>query len=287
MFCFDSQGGRMTDYRARIERVMDAIRSDPAADRSLDSLADIACLSRFHFARVFRAMTGEAPAEAVRRLRLNHAAVLLVATALPVEAVALRCGFGHPDSFHRAFRAAFGATARQIRDRGGVPPPLLPQNQGDLPMFDVTIRAEPETVAAALMHRGAYPRIGETFARLDGLLREQGLIPRTGPAVAVYYDDPSAVPVDELRAHAGMSVPASLTLPAVLDRLVLPAGRSAVLVLKGPYSGLPAAWAYLYREWLPRSGEALADRAPWERYLNMPGEVPDSALLTEILVPLE
>lgn len=275
----------MTDYRARIDRVMEAIRADPASDRSLDALADIACLSRFHFARVFRAMTGETPAEAVRRTRLNHAALLLVVTAAPVEEIARQCGFGHPDSFHRAFRAAFGATARQIRERGGVPPPLLPQTRGDLPMFDVDLRDEPATTAAAILHRGAYPTIGESFARLYPLLGQHGIAP-AGPAVALYHDDPASVPVDELRAHAGTAVDPEAVLPEGCERIEIPGGRAAVLTFRGPYSGLPEAWAYLYGIWLPGSGETVADRPPYERYLNMPGEVPDSALLTEIILPL-
>jgi AraC family transcriptional regulator len=71
-----------------------------------------------------------------------------------------------------------------------------------------------------------------------------------------------------------------------LDQIDLPEGTYAVLTFKGPYAGLPQAYRYLYEEWLPRSSAQPADRPPFERYLNMPGQVPDEELLTEICVPL-
>ena len=61
------------DYTQRIARVMAAIHRDPAAQHSLDALADLAGVSRFHFHRIFAAMTGETGLEAVRRIRLNRA----------------------------------------------------------------------------------------------------------------------------------------------------------------------------------------------------------------------
>lgn len=57
------------DYERRLMRVLDYIHDNPAGDLSLDALADVAALSRFHFHRVFRAMTGQTVAQAVRRLR--------------------------------------------------------------------------------------------------------------------------------------------------------------------------------------------------------------------------
>ena len=58
---------------ARILRVLDHIHNHPAEDLSLDALADIAAMSRLSWHPVFRAVTGEAPADAVRRIRMGRA----------------------------------------------------------------------------------------------------------------------------------------------------------------------------------------------------------------------
>ena len=72
-------------------------------------------LSRFHFSRVFRGQTGEGVAEAVRRIRLNRAALLVAATHDSNADIAARTGFGHVGSFERAFVNAFGVTPIQAR----------------------------------------------------------------------------------------------------------------------------------------------------------------------------
>ncbi|BBU54628.1 hypothetical protein KU6B_08930 [Mameliella alba] len=65
-------------YEARIRRVTRYIVDTPDGDLSLDALADVAAMSRFHFHRVYAAMTGETVAQAVRRLRLHRAGKWLV-----------------------------------------------------------------------------------------------------------------------------------------------------------------------------------------------------------------
>ena len=56
------------DYENRLLRVLDYIHNNPAGDLSLDQLADVAALSRFHFHRVFAAIMGETAANALRLL---------------------------------------------------------------------------------------------------------------------------------------------------------------------------------------------------------------------------
>ena len=78
-------------YRERIARAVVAIESDPALNPSLDTLAGHACLSPFHFHRVFRAIVGENPAEP-RRLRLERAAHELLTTDRTVSSIGVEAG---------------------------------------------------------------------------------------------------------------------------------------------------------------------------------------------------
>ena len=71
----------------RVLRVLAYIHDNPAGNLSLDRLADVAAMSRFHWHRVFRAMTGETCAQAVRRTRLHIAAIDLVNTVKPVAQI--------------------------------------------------------------------------------------------------------------------------------------------------------------------------------------------------------
>jgi AraC-like DNA-binding protein len=76
---------------------------------TLDALASCAGMSRFHFARRFRAVTGETAAQYVLNRRLSAVASELLATARPVSDIAYDAGFGDLSYFHARFKAAFGS----------------------------------------------------------------------------------------------------------------------------------------------------------------------------------
>lgn len=57
-------------------------------------MADEACFSRFHFHRLFVLATGETPAEFVERIRLERAALILLADDASIMSLAMDVGFG-------------------------------------------------------------------------------------------------------------------------------------------------------------------------------------------------
>ena len=90
-------------------------RANLARPLALDDLARRAGMSRFHFARAFRAETGQAPMAWLRAQRVEEARALLLTTALPLRAIARKVGF--PDEFHlsRVFRRVSGQNPTQVR----------------------------------------------------------------------------------------------------------------------------------------------------------------------------
>lgn len=153
-------------------------------------------------------------------------------------------------------------------------------------MYPVEIREEGPRRVVGIGHQGAYDRIGPAFMRLSDIVTERGLWPRALEFLGVYLDDPNEVPVEDLRALAGIAVAEDLPLPEGMEQIHVAGGRYAVLRLVGPYSGLPAAWRWLYGSWLGGSGETLRDSPALEIYRNDPDKVPEAELVTEILVPL-
>ena len=99
-------------YLQRINIVIDYIREHLADDLSLETLADLAGFSRFHFHRVFSSIMGETLADFVARLRLERAVALLKADrSMLVTDAALTVGFSALASFSRAFRRRYGINA--------------------------------------------------------------------------------------------------------------------------------------------------------------------------------
>ena len=99
-------------------RVVEAIRlveSDAGRPLELKEMAAVAGMSKYHFLRVFRRLTGVTPHQYLIGARLRRAALALTSSRRPVIAIALDSGFGDLSTFNKTFRATFGLTPTQYR----------------------------------------------------------------------------------------------------------------------------------------------------------------------------
>ena len=98
----------------RIRHVMDYVEDNIEAPISLDDLASVAYLSRFHFARSFKKVTGKTPHEYVNDRRMERAKTLLRHRNRSLTEVATALNFSSLSTFSRAFRQHTGLTPSQF-----------------------------------------------------------------------------------------------------------------------------------------------------------------------------
>ncbi len=101
----------------RIGNALQHIAAQAGEPLGLDDLAAVAGMSKYHFLRCFRSVTGLAPYEYLLNLRLRRAALQLCQSSAPVAAIAYDCGFGDLSSFNARFKAQFGLSPRRFRAR--------------------------------------------------------------------------------------------------------------------------------------------------------------------------
>lgn len=272
-------------YEDRLLRVLTYIHDNPEGDLSLDRLADVAAMSRFHWHRVFHAMTGETCAQVVRRMRLHRAAGRLVREQTAVDEIGRDCGYPNPRSFAHAFRASYGTSPTAFRKAGRLDAPALLQRTGEIKMHPVEIRDHTARRLIGLPHRGAYMNIGEKFEAAAAMIAARNLWGQCGPMIGVYLDDPDAVDEKDLRSFAGVEWCGD-EIPDGFESTEITGGRTAVLTYKGPYATLKTGYDALYGGWLPTSGETPADAPCYEVYLNDPRETAAEDLLTDLCMPL-
>lgn len=99
----------------RLKRVLDFVEARLADDISLDDLAAEACLSPFHFLRLFREATGLSPYRYLTSRRIKAAQAMLACRQASLVQTALDCGFSSQGSFTRVFRKWTGLTPGQYR----------------------------------------------------------------------------------------------------------------------------------------------------------------------------
>ncbi|WP_414440338.1 helix-turn-helix domain-containing protein [Burkholderia sp. 22PA0106] len=105
-------GGLAPAVRRRVRDYIDAMLDQPV---TLGELADLAALSEYHFARMFRVSFGAPPHAWIAEQRLARARALLRTTALPLVQVAAQCGYANAAHFSHRFRDAHGATPTAFR----------------------------------------------------------------------------------------------------------------------------------------------------------------------------
>ena len=109
------QHGAETECPDRIRRAIDFIRDNLQRELTVAEIAAVACLSPFHFTRMFKRVTGKTPYGFVSEERLDRARRLLGDRTIPLVDVALSSGFSSQGAFNTAFKRSVGRTPGEYR----------------------------------------------------------------------------------------------------------------------------------------------------------------------------
>lgn len=267
-------------HRERVLRAMVHIQANLASPLPLDRLAAVAHMSPFHFQRIFSHDAGEGPASFVRRLRLERAARVLRYTTRSVSRIAVEIGYGHRESFVRAFHARFGAAPADYRARSPrrhIPGAALARVRG------MRVDNFPELHLAFIRRIGGPGVPFDQFPRLLAwAAAKQRARPEDMLRLGVAHDDPSVTPAARRRFDACVCVAPSVRPEGDIGVQVLGGGEFAVATHRGSRASLPAV-----RERIARAcSRALRRRrraAPaFEIYLDDARRP-----VTDILIPVE
>lgn len=276
-------------YQHRIQLVFDYIEHHLDDSLSLEHLSQQANFSPFHFHRQFRAFTGYPVYKMVQLLRLKRASKELVfSTAKSITDIAYDAGFDNAESFSRAFKNVLQQTPSAFRTNPDWESwhhllPFKTINRSDT--MQIKIINFPETIVAALEHHGPEHLVYNTSRKFIEWRQAKGIKPGQGNTYGIHYSDPVTLPED-YRFDICVSVekPVAENPQGVVNKTI-PAGRCAVVRHHGSRDNIPAA-EYLYREWLPESGEELRDYPCYFHYLNVGPDVKDKDMITDIYLPI-
>jgi AraC-like DNA-binding protein len=240
----------MTHGRALPEPV---VRAMGAAERllgepiGLDDLARAAGLSRFHFHRVFRQSVGEPAGAFVERLRLERAALSLLAAEIPITELAWEVGFRNPETFARRFRARFDVSARDYRrhqldlwQRLGLAAGRDPGGPGGPIEID-------ELPALEIAFERTIPPLGDDdgFA-FDPTAAPWAALAQVSPVfVGRTLDAPGITPPGQLRIDRGVVIDGARATPG-LCRGRLARGPHAIVTVPGRGPAPPLVYQRLF-----------------------------------------
>ena len=299
-------------YAARINKAFDYIESNLDRPMTLEELAASAGFSKYHFNRIFMAMTGESPFRFINRLRLERAASLLVADSRSnISEIAWRCGFSDLAVFSRNFKKRFGISATRYRGESchnsnsgqtgrnaeqapGKPVPYFCfesqtfQWKSNMKMIrSVEVKELPKMTVAYIRYTGPYQGnvnlFGDLWNKLFAWAGPRGLLAGEFKMMIVYHDDPNITNEDKLRLSVCITVPAGTKTDGETGRMDLEGGLCAVGRFNVGAEEFQQAWEWMYGQWLPQSGYQPDDRPSLEMY---PEEPKDGRFTVDICVPV-
>jgi AraC-like DNA-binding protein len=102
-------------YGSQISFVIQNMNREFYEDRTLEDYADMCKMSRFHFLRVFKEVTGQSPMEYRNSIRIEHAKRMLEEEDIPISDVGLRVGYASPSYFCDAFKKKVGSSPQKYK----------------------------------------------------------------------------------------------------------------------------------------------------------------------------
>lgn len=277
---YPAKGRTLSDYRRRVERVVDMIRANPAHPFSVKELAYHAAFSEFHFHRVFRSVTGESVAQCIIRLRLEMASgALIYRRKTTVTEIALECGFSSSANFSKVFRKVYDCSPTQYRQnhpagfrmrRIGKAKPTDPAYP-DKMSVDVEILNLPERTLASLRLIGPYTHSGISQLYADLSRWHQRVLGNPAPAesINITWSDSALAEQETWRLDACYEVPRGTKGTDRVVMRTLTRGRTACLKVSLSVTEMHRIsdhWDWLFSSWLPQSGIELADSPAYEVY---------------------
>ncbi|MGT2478934.1 AraC family transcriptional regulator (plasmid) [Methylobacterium oryzae CBMB20] len=289
----------LRNYHSRMQRVLDHIDRHLDDNLDLETVSGIAAFSKFHFHRQFTATFGLSVHRYVQLARMKRASYRLAyRDAQSVTEVAMDAGYVAPDAFARAFRQRFGQSPSSFRKDPDWEPwlaafgPLEEARskimQRTFTADDVVIRDVPSMQVAIMEHRGDPAALGATIQRFIAWRKSAGFHPRTNPTFNVWRSERR--PASPADYSVDLCVGTDKPIEANGEQIrvgEIPGGRCAVLRVIGHTDNLEAPAFYLYREWLPSSGEEARDFPLYCQRLAFFPEVPEHEAIAELFLPLK
>lgn len=278
------------EYDGRMHRVLERIDQHLDQPLDLETLANVAHFSPFHFHRLFSAWMGETLGDYLRRRRVEIAATRLAAQPrIPVLQLALSVGFGSAEAFARAFKKRFGCSPTLWRLQQSAlrsaksNPDQMERNIGQTlsqnlakndaahhlsreASMKVELIDRQRTTVAYLRYVGPYGAPISTFWQrtVYPWMATSGLLQQ--PRYGISHDDPTITAPQQCRYDAGCEVPPTLTTLGNALKTTIPGGKYAALSFEGTATDIEEAWIAMLRDWLPSSGLQLDGRMMFEYY---------------------
>lgn len=221
---------------------------------TLDELASLNSISKYHYHRIIKEETGTTLFDIISKERLKKAANLLLTNKHSnISEIASECGYMSHSSFNKAFKNIYKYSPTKWRDGAykKFSKELLnefPTNR-DYSIIEPKIEVCKEIKCAYIRHKGYNKSIKQTWQKLKAIAYEKNI--KEYQEIALYHDNPTITLLENCSYVACITINEE---HKDISTLIFPESLCAVFHLEGVYGDILNFIRYVYHFWLPDSG---------------------------------
>ena len=299
------------EYKEIIWKVLHFINQNLSDDVSLETLSGIANYSPFHFQKVFLEAVHETPKQYVIRLRLERAAHFIkIFPQLPINEIAINCGFSSNSIFSRAFKNYFGVSAGIYRELPTKKIHLINKKKNQISDWDDISWITPITdvqekidnfelslsptvstlysskiacIQTTLSHK---ENINFAFKSLYQWANPLGLITDSSKFFGIWLDFPFITPTNKCRFLCGIEVSSEIKLAKGINILELKKGQYLHYKLTGDINQTLDSLIELNHNYIDSMGYSISEMICYEQFEESPIEHSYDKIKRELLIPI-
>jgi AraC family transcriptional regulator len=235
-----------------LDDILYFINSSYNKEINLNLLAEEASYSPYHFHRLFKHKTGEAPKQYIQRLRLEKACKELVFYPdKTIYEISLECGFSSPSVFARAFRKKYNLSAEEYRELElqKISHQLIGTS---LPKVEV-VKVDKFLVLSEMILLDDVDNVIKAFRNIHRWLKARDILPTVLEFYGSWLDSPVTTAMENCRYQAGVRVAQKVEAKGK-ELLTLGGENYASLQVSGNMQILSEQAIKVKNEWLAKNG---------------------------------
>lgn len=223
---------------------------------TLDDLAKINHISKFHFHRIFKEETSENFSEVLTSIRLQKAANLLISNKhSTITEISKLCGYSSHSSFIKAFKKRFSYTPSQWKNGSfeRYSEELNINKLREIKNLEYEIKVNEEIYCAYIRHKGYDKSIKNTWQRLRAVAYQNNI--EEYKEIGLHHDNPSITPLNKCKYVAAITIDKNQKIESNISTFIIPKSLCAVFKLDGKFGEIIDLIRYIHQEWILNEGK--------------------------------
>lgn len=293
---------------ARLNTAIEFIENNLDSKLTLETIAQKAYFSPFHFHRLFSVVMKETPNNFIIRKRIEKAAsYLLHQKEISITEISETLGFSSISNFSKSFKKFYGISPNQFKEESSEKYSKICKTESKngkvklsfeqyicninnaLNWLKMNSKTEIKQVSrldlAYISHKGKMEAIGSIYNKLVKWATPKGLINEQTRMVTIYHDSPKITDPNNLRMSACIVLNDPIELDGEVNLRILSPTKCIVSRLEITPFQFQQAWESSFA-YMIENGYKKSDIDPFEIYYNNAAEHPENKFIVDLCIPI-